>query len=125
MISHISLLPQWCSDAESTVLLDVNDAALRMWRYDRDQFLGMPATRLLCEEELPKQLEAAKANRWGDTGPWKCRRGDGTVFYLTLRWHRGLQGERLCDFAYVVGVGESIQNLRPFSASANRASTSS
>jgi PAS domain S-box-containing protein len=123
MISNRSPLPQWCSDAKSTLLVDANDAALRFWGYDRDQFIGMPATRLLCEEELPKQLEAANLDRWGETGPWKCRRADGTVLYMTVRWHRGNYRERYCDCVYLVAVGESIESLKPFvAATASRTS---
>jgi hypothetical protein len=114
VISSSSSLPQWCSDAESTLLVDANDAALRMWGYDRDQFIGMPATRLLCEEELPKQMEVAKRNVWGETGPWKCRRNDETLFYLTVRWHRAMYRGHLCDCVYVVTVGESIHSLKAF-----------
>jgi len=112
VLDHKSRVPQWHSDAKTSLILDANEAAARLWGYKREEFLGLPATALLCPEELPKQRRIQKANRWGETGPWKCRRKDGSVFYILLRWHQMTIDGRLCDFCFVVELGESLATMR-------------
>jgi PAS domain-containing protein len=69
MLDRSSPMPQWISDAATTLIVDANEAALRFWRYTREQFIGMPATRLLFEEEVPRSEEMRRKNQWGETGP--------------------------------------------------------
>ena len=111
LIEYSSPIPMWYSDAETEQIVDANDAALQFWRYDRSQFIGMRATQLLEAEELPRQKKAAQRNLWGETGPWKCRRGDGSRLYATVRWQRITHMSRLCDFVFVATAGDSLTSL--------------
>ena len=111
LVDYSSRVPMWCSDADTDELIDANDAALRFWRYERQQFIGMQATQLLSPDELPKQRTLAKRNLWGETGPWKCRRGDGSFVYATVRWQRVMQADRVCDFVFVAAGGESLASI--------------
>ena len=120
LIDYASRVPMWCSDADTEEIVDTNDAALRFWRYDRAQFVGMRATRLLCVEEMPRQQELAKQNLWGETGPWKCRRGDGTILYVTVRWQRMMRSKRVCDFVFASAAGDSVASLERIAPSTRR-----
>lgn len=113
MFDPASAIPQWYSDAQTAKIVKANKAALRFWGYKETEFVGMPATRLLDQSELQRQKEFARKNRWGETGPWRCRRGDGSEVFVKVRWQRLTADERLCDFAFVVEAGETPSSMAP------------
>lgn len=114
MLAKSSSLPQWLSDAKTTHIVDANDAALDFWRYTRERFIGMPATQLLFEDEVPLSEGLRKRNLWGETGPWRCRRGDGSQCYMVVRWQEIEYEGRRCHFVFPVKFGESLSSLEPF-----------
>jgi len=122
MFNLSNTLPQWVSDASSTAIVDANDAALRLWRYRRDEFIGRPATDLLCEEEVPRSERLRQINQWGETGPWRCKRGDGSEFFMSVRWQQVVHNGLLCNFVFPTAVGESLESLHPILFEANTAS---
>lgn len=87
MISLTSHIPQWIADLENRRMLDVNPAALQFWRMTRQQFLAASFSQFFHPDEMPRWENYIQQGTWGETGPWKCTRGDGTVFYCTVRWH--------------------------------------
>jgi PAS domain-containing protein len=105
---HNFRVPQWLSDATSNVIVEANEAALQVWRYPREQFVGLPATALLCEEEVPKSERIRHTNLWGETGPWRCRRGDGSECYMRVRWQQIDYKGRLCNYVFAVELGETL-----------------
>jgi PAS domain-containing protein len=119
LVDYTSAVPMWCCDADTSRVFDANEAALRFWRYEREHFIGMPSTNLLCPEELARQAKLAKMNLWGETGPWKCRRGDGSILYVKVRWQRAMSGKRVCDFVFLSGVGESVESIEAIAAPAS------
>src|SRR3954467_6882699 len=106
-------IPQWLSDPKTGRLVDANDAALQFWRYSREQFIGQPATDLLCKEEVPKSEDLSRKNLWGETGPWRCRRGDGSLCVVKVRWHQIPYNGTLCDFVFPIAVGDTLESLQP------------
>ena len=113
MFDRASEIPQWVVDASRNVICDVSDSALRVWRYARKDLIGRSALDLLCEEERPKSEKLRRANRWGETGPWKCRRGDGSLVYMTVRWQQVQYEGRWCIFVFVLTWGETLSNMQP------------
>lgn len=105
-------LPQWVSDAETTIIMDATDSALKLWRYKRADFVGRPATDLLCTEEVPKSERLRRINLWGQTGPWRCRRGDGSEFFMSVRWQQLTYKGTLCNYVFPVEIGESLDSMR-------------
>jgi hypothetical protein len=106
-------VPQWLSDPKTNLLLDANDAALQFWRYSREQFIGLPATDLLSADEVPRSEYLKHRNLWGETGPWKCRRGDGSLCFVKVRWHQIMYNGHLSDFAFLTALGENLESLQP------------
>jgi PAS domain S-box-containing protein len=112
LVDHTSAVPMWCSDAETGLIVEANRAALRYWGYDRDTFIGMRAAQLLCEEELKRQRKLSRTAIRGLTGPWKCRRADGSVIFVTIRWERTMREGRLYDLVTLHSSGEQMETLK-------------
>lgn len=78
-----SPLPAWIFDRETLRFLAVNDAAIRLYGYSRDEFLGFTLDELRAAEDRPR-LRAHLA-RDAEDGPqplgrWRHRTRDGRVF---------------------------------------------
>jgi PAS domain-containing protein len=86
MISHTSPIPQWVGDLRARRMLDANQAALTFWRMTLDQFLNLPMEEFFQPEEVPRWETFIEEMKWGESGPWRCTRGDGSIFYCTIRW---------------------------------------
>jgi hypothetical protein len=87
MISWSSPIPQWIADLQGRKMLDANEPALQFWGMTREQFLTAECDKFFHPEEMPRWESYIQEGRWGESGPWKCTRGDGTIFYCTVRWH--------------------------------------
>jgi two-component system cell cycle sensor histidine kinase/response regulator CckA len=83
-------LPMWVFESETLQILQVNDAALRHYGYDRMDFLQMTATDLHPAEEVPKLLAAFQdANpREQLAGHWRHRKKDGSVIDVEMYLHK-------------------------------------
>lgn len=115
MFNPSSPVPQWIADLEARKMLDANAAALSFWRMTREQFLTIPVEQFFHSDELPRWKKYIKNNAWGESGPWKCVRGDGSVFYCTSRWQMVDHQGRHCAFVFPVRAGETeadVQALR-------------
>ena len=55
--------PRFVCDGRSLRLLEVNDAALRHYRFSRDEFLQMKFTDLFLPEEIPRLLQFCRQAR--------------------------------------------------------------
>jgi PAS domain S-box-containing protein len=72
-------IAMWVYDRESLAFLAVNDAALRLYGYSRDEFLGMTIRDIRPPEELPALARhLAEPRDAGATRIWKHRKKDGT-----------------------------------------------
>jgi two-component system, cell cycle sensor histidine kinase and response regulator CckA len=83
--------PMWVYDPATLAFLAVNDAAVRLYGYTRDDFLGMTIKDIRPPEEVPRLLaeiaeSASNDGRAGD-GLWRHRRRDGTVMDVDIRSH--------------------------------------
>jgi hypothetical protein len=73
--------PMYVYDCESLRVLDVNDAALAQYHYDRDEFLALGAVDLRPPEEVSRFLGhlAHSPPARSRVGVWKHRRKDGSL----------------------------------------------
>ncbi len=83
-------LPMWVFERETLQILQVNEAALRQYGYDRMDFLQMSARDLHPAEETPKLLAAFQdANpREQLAGQWHHRRKDESVIDVEIFLHK-------------------------------------
>ncbi len=83
-------LPMWVFGNESLQFLQVNDAALRRYGYDRIEFLRMCATGLHPPEEAPRLLAALhnSSPREQFSGQWRHLTKDGAVLDVEMFLHK-------------------------------------
>ena len=107
MFNRNSPIPQWLADLRAGKMVDASEAALRFWRMTREQFLTSEFHQFIHPEEMARWRAYVAKEKWGETGPWKCLRGDGSVFYCTTRWQMIEHEGRLCAFVFAVRAGET------------------
>jgi PAS domain S-box-containing protein len=83
-------LPMWVIESETLQFVQVNDAALRHYGYDRMDFLRMSAGELHPAEEVPKLLAALQESNPRDqlAGQWHHRKKDGSVIDVEMFLHQ-------------------------------------
>lgn len=81
-------------DKENLKFLEVNDAAVKLYGYRRDEFLQMDLTDLYCAEDIQLLSESSKANiKEGLAhGPFKHKKKDGQIILVeisryTVKYH--------------------------------------
>jgi two-component system cell cycle sensor histidine kinase/response regulator CckA len=84
--------PMWVYDPATLAFLAVNDAAVRLYGYARDEFLGMTIKDIRPADEVPRMLarvaEVAEKDARPTNGTWRHCRRDGTVMDVDIRSHR-------------------------------------
>ena len=97
MLFERSPLPMWIYDLETLAVLEVNDAALAVYGYSRDEFLAVT------------MHEIAPGEATGDseaTGTTRHRRHDGSEIEVRTLSHGVTFGERPARFVLAEDVGE-------------------
>ena len=111
MFNRTSSIPQWVADLQRHRMVDANEAALTFWGMTREQFLTNEFSKFFHPEEMPRWKVFIEKDQWGETGPWKCTRGDGTVFYCTARWQMIDHDGNPCAFVFPVRAGNSPSTM--------------
>jgi two-component system, cell cycle sensor histidine kinase and response regulator CckA len=74
--------PMWVFDNKTLRFLAVNKAALRLYGYSREEFLGMVITDIRPAQEVRRLLRhLSQLRRWqtANAGVWRHRRKDGSL----------------------------------------------
>ncbi|MFZ0707209.1 MAG: PAS domain-containing protein [Candidatus Korobacteraceae bacterium] len=111
MFNPTSPIPQWLADLQRRKMVDANEAALQFWGMTREQFLNNDFDKFFHPDEMPRWEVFIEADQWGESGPWKCTRGDGTMFYCTTRWQMIDHNGRPCAFVFAVRAGGSPETM--------------
>src|SRR5581483_8925148 len=98
MFRKASRVPQWIVDLDERRMLDANEAALEFWRLTHEEFLARPVQEFLHPSELARWKKYIATGKWGESGPWKCVRGDGSLFYCFARWQMVEYRGTYCGF---------------------------
>jgi two-component system cell cycle sensor histidine kinase/response regulator CckA len=85
--------PMWIFDHETLAFLEVNDAALRLYGYSRQEFSSMTVKDIRSPEEEPALVEylhrlvsGGPPSRSGLAGIWRHRKKDGTQIDVEIKW---------------------------------------
>ncbi len=101
-------LPMWVFDRETHHFLQVNDAALRLYGYDRSDLLQMQVSALHPVEEVDKFLAAVRdAGSSGQlAGEWRLRKKQGPVVDVEMFVHKMDYLGRACALVVTQDVTE-------------------
>lgn len=97
--------PMYVYDLETYGLVDVNEAALRLYDYDRAAFLQMTVLDLRAPEDVPAFLEYLKTDHHHGT-VLRQRTSDGTTLFVEVAWARFDRDGRRLRLAVVTDVTE-------------------
>lgn len=81
--------PMWMYDRETLAFLAVNNAAVHLYGYSREDFLAMTIKDIRPPEDVPALREAVAAVSSGYTTPqrWRHVKKDGTVIQVEITSH--------------------------------------
>ncbi|HMM36657.1 MAG TPA: PAS domain S-box protein, partial [Thermoanaerobaculia bacterium] len=81
--------PMWVFDVETLRFLAVNTAAVGLYGYSRDEFLGMTLREIRPPEDGPALQADVHVPRTGvrSSGPWRHRTKDGRTLFVEIVTH--------------------------------------
>ena len=92
-----SPIPMWIFDRTTLQILEVNEAAIELYGFSRDEFLNMTILDIRPLEDIPKVLKVTlrAPGREENGGVWRHRKKDGTVFQAKVAsWEITFQGRK-------------------------------
>jgi PAS domain S-box-containing protein len=88
LLFHQHPLPMWVVDNQTLTFLAVNDAAVELYGYSREEFLTLTMDQIADPDE-----SAVEPDRHGEepgpapTTPWRHRRKGGAILRVECTWH--------------------------------------
>ncbi len=76
--------PVFVYDTENLRFLDVNEKALQLYGYTRNEFLNLDVTDLYSPEDIQTILESSNLSEGNYTGPYRHRKKDGKVINVEI-----------------------------------------
>ncbi|MES1226515.1 MAG: PAS domain S-box protein, partial [Bacteroidota bacterium] len=79
-------MPMWIIAKDTFQFLDVNEAALRHYGYNREEFLSMKALDIRPEQDQQKFIEIDRSGESANKnqGIWRHKKKDGTLIYVEI-----------------------------------------
>lgn len=100
-------LPMWVYDAETLEFLEVNDAAVHVYGYSRDEFRRMSLRDIRPAEDIPELLRSTSVDDPMDrSGPWRHQKKDGAMMEVEVTSHVVRFSDRPARFVVIVDVTE-------------------
>jgi PAS domain S-box-containing protein len=98
--------PMWVYDLETLRFLAVNEAAVRRYGYDRDEFLAMTIADIRPPEDVPDLLaNVARVTEGVDAaGVWRHQTRDGRVLFVEITSHALRFGDHAAELVLAVDV---------------------
>ncbi len=117
--SILQLIPQpiFVYEVDNLKFLYVNDAALKLYGYSREDFLQMDLTDLYAPEDIQTLIEAAN-NRSKDnefTGPWRQKRSDGKSIIVEISKSAFDFNNKHAHVNFIKDLTESIESNKKIS----------
>ena len=93
--------PMWVYELETRRFIAINEAALRLYRYSRDEFLMMETVDSLLAQPDEKVKEVPKLPNLVEVTTTKHRRKDGTALTVEITQHTMTMDDRLVAFVMI------------------------
>ncbi|HXI96510.1 MAG TPA: response regulator, partial [Candidatus Acidoferrum sp.] len=88
--------PIWVFDVETLRFLEVNDTAVHLYGYSREEFLAMTIRDIYPEADAMglAEISAPKLKNLDHSGPWRHRKKDGSLIAVETTTHDLVFGGR-------------------------------
>jgi hypothetical protein len=100
--------PMWVFDRETLRFLAVNDSAIRLYGYSREDFLGMTIEQIRPPQDISAMRAAAHAPATGVPRNWRHRRRTGELMDVEVTTHDITFGGRPSRIVLAVDVTERL-----------------
>lgn len=112
----------WVYDVETFQFVAVNDAALEVYGYSREEFLAMSALDLRPEEERDRFIEVVRTAPTSvqESGPWTLIRKDGSLRRVMASNVLIDYENRPCRLVSLVDVTEHLKSKRELEQAVER-----
>ena len=106
--------PIFIYDTENLRFIEVNDAALALYGYRKDEFLQMDLTDLYTPEDIQTLLDSshAAAREGKFSGPFKHKKKDGSYVFVEISKINFKFNEKDAHFNIIKDVSEKLENDR-------------
>jgi two-component system sensor histidine kinase UhpB len=102
-----NFFPSWIYDPGSLKILEVNDAAIKKYGYDREEFLTLTLKDIRPPEELPKFLRSIGRNA-GQVKLWKHKKKNGDIMIVEVAFFPVNYLGKIASQAQIHDVTEEI-----------------
>ena len=101
-------LPMWVFDLETCAFLEVNEAAIRHYRYGRQEFLTMTIKDIRPPEDVPRLLERIHIGYRGRTQKMtgRHRTKDGRLLDVEVYAQKGTWNGRRAELVQIHDISE-------------------
>ncbi|MDI1323024.1 MAG: PAS domain S-box protein [Algoriphagus sp.] len=112
---HLSPLPMWVYDLETLAFLDVNQAAIQHYGFDRQDFLSKTLEHIRPSEDLPLLHNALKAYREGNSlypkRVFRHVKKSGEIIKVEIESSAILFNQREAKLVLVNDITEKVQYI--------------
>jgi len=105
LLFHSNPNPVWVFDMETQAFLEVNEAAIQLYGYSREEFLAMTISDIRPPEK-DRLHKAATLDAAGQGHVWRHRRKDGSLIDAEIVWTPMVFNDRFAALAMAVDVTE-------------------
>jgi len=103
--------PLWMIDRDDLSIIDVNEAAAKLYGYSKDELLNMKVTALRAADDLEKQKERYQSGINGALSPSIIRhiKKDGSVMYVEVIAHDIVFGDKPVRLSLTTDITEKLK----------------
>ncbi len=103
--------PMFIYSIEDLKFLKVNEAALKLYGYTEEVFLGMDLTDLYAPEDIQTLVETSgkETAEHGFTGPWRHKKKDGTTVLVEINKSKIDYDGKLAHFNIIKDISKDIE----------------
>ncbi len=107
-----SPLPMWVFEISTLRFLDVNEAAVLHYGYQREEFLQMTVKDIRPPEEVERLIAQTKESKSGvrRTGTWKHKKKDGQLIDVEVNSHDILFNQKSARLVLANDVTEKVKS---------------
>lgn len=107
-------LPVWIVNKENYYFLDVNDAALKLYKYTKEEFLSLKATQIRPKDEVEEYIKSMNNDSIviRTSGPWTHIKKSGEIIKVEITAENILYDNILCNLVVINNITEKVKTQK-------------